>query len=195
MSPIFFKNQSEFRQWLEKNHATETQLLVGYYKVETGKPCMTWSQSVDQALCFGWIDGIRKKVNEESYCIRFTPRKRISKWSNINIAKVKELTSKGLMHHAGLESFSHCKEANSGVYSFENDFKTLPQEFEEIFRGNKGAWEYYSAQSPSYRKMVAHWILSAKRKETQIKRLEELIQVSSRNERLFNQYRKPRKIG
>jgi uncharacterized protein YdeI (YjbR/CyaY-like superfamily) len=193
VSPIFFNNQSEFRQWLEKNYARETELLVGYYRVETGKPSMTWSQSVDQALCFGWIDGIRKKVDGESYCIRFTPRKRTSKWSHINIAKVQELTRLGLMHPAGLEAFSHCKEANSGGYSFENEVKTLPEEFENKFRARTDAWEFYSAQPPSYRKMVTHWLLSARQKATQIKRLEELIQKSSQNTRLFNQYRRPGK--
>ena len=185
MSPIFFKNQSEFRQWLEKNYASETELLVGYYRVETGKPSMTWSQSVDQALCFGWIDGIRKKVDGESYCIRFTPRKRTSKWSNINIAKVQELTRLGLMHPAGLEAFSYCKEANSGVYSFENEVKVLPAEFEKAFMNNAAAWEFFSNQPPSYRKTLVHWILSAKRQETQVSRLEKLITASARRQRLY----------
>jgi len=110
MDPIFFNNQDEFRNWLEKNHQAETELWVGYYKVGTGKPSLTWSQSVDQALCFGWIDGIRQSIDKESYCIRFTPRKKTSNWSAINIAKVEELSRQGLMQPAGLEAFRHLKE-------------------------------------------------------------------------------------
>ncbi len=125
MTPIFFNNQNEFRNWLEKNHQRETELWVGYYKVGTGKPSLTWSQSVDQALCFGWIDGIRQSIDEESYCIRFTPRKKTSIWSAINIAKVEELSRQGLMQPAGLEAFKYCKEANSRVYSFESRSKGI----------------------------------------------------------------------
>ena len=110
MTPIFFNNQNEFRNWLEKNHQAEMELWVGDYKVGTGKPSLTWSQSVDQALCFGWIDGIRQSIDSESYCIRFTPRKKTSNWSAINIAKVEELSRQGLMQPAGLEAFRHLKE-------------------------------------------------------------------------------------
>jgi len=185
MYPVFFKNENEFREWLEKNHQSETELWVGYFKVETGKPSMTWSESVDQALCFGWIDGIRKKVDEESYCIRFTPRKPGSTWSKINIAKVEELTTKGLMNPAGIKAFSIMKENNSGIYSFENEIKDLPEEYAEIFKKNTPAWEFYSAQPPSYRKTMTHWILSARQEQTRISRLEKLIVESSKKNRLF----------
>ena len=185
MDPIFFKNPAEFREWLEKNHQSETELLVGYYKVETGKPSMNWPDSVDQALCFGWIDGIRKKVDEESYCIRFTPRKPRSTWSRINIDKVEELTGKGLMHPAGIEAFNKRKENNSGIYSFENEIKDLPEEYAEIFKKNRPAWEFYSVQPPSYRKTMTHWILSAKQEATRISRLEKLIAGSGERKRLF----------
>ena len=185
MPPIFFNNQNEFRNWLEKNHQSETELLVGFYKVNTGKPSMTWSQSVDQALCFGWIDGIRKKVDEEGYCIRFTPRKPDSTWSKINIAKVEDLTGKGLMHPAGIEAFNKRKENNSGINSFENEIKDLPEEYTEIFKKNMTAWAFYLAQPPSYRRTITHWILSAKQETTRISRLEKLIAESSRNKRLF----------
>ena len=128
MTPVFFSNQNEFRRWLEENHTTKTELVVGYYKVWTGRPTMSWSQSVDQALCFGWIDGIRKSIDEKSYCIRFTPRKPTSVWSNINIKKVEELTEKGLMTEAGLQAYSKRKDTKSGIYSFENDPAILPDE-------------------------------------------------------------------
>ena len=185
MAPIFFTDQTEFRKWLEKNHQSETELLVGFYKVNTGKPSMTWSQSVDQALCFGWIDGIRKKVDEEGYCIRFTPRKPDSTWSKINIAKVEELTGKGLMHPSGIEAFNKKKENNSGIYSFENEIKDLPEEYAEIFKKNIVAWEFYMTQPPSYRRTITHWVLSAKQEQTRISRLEKLIAESSRHKKLF----------
>jgi len=190
MTPIFFNNQDEFRSWLEQNHQAETELWVGYYKIETGKPSMTWSQSVDQALCFGWIDGIRQSVDRESYCIRFTPRKKTSKWSTINIAKVEELTRQGLMQPAGLDAFKYCKESNSRVYSFESRSKELPGEFEKAFKANPAAWEFFTSQPPSYKKTVVHWVLSAKQKETRLTRFEKLISESEKQVRLFGQYRK-----
>lgn len=185
MTLLFFKNENEFREWLEKNHQSETELLVGFYKVNTGKPSMTWSESVDQALCFGWIDGIRKKVDDQSYTIRFTPRKPGSTWSRVNIAKVEELTGKGLMHPAGIEAFNKRKENNSGIYSFENEIKDLPEEYARIFKKNKAAWEFYNAQPPSYRKTMTHWVLSAKQEATRMNRLEKLILESSKKCRIY----------
>jgi uncharacterized protein YdeI (YjbR/CyaY-like superfamily) len=186
MTPIFFSNQNEFRNWLEQNHQSETEMWAGYYKVTTGNPSMTWSESVDQALCFGWIDGIRKKIDDESYCIRFTPRKPGSNWSKINIAKVEELTGKGLMQPAGIEAFNKRKENNSGIYSFENEIKDLPEEYAEIFKKYKEAWEFYASQPPSYLRTMTHWILSAKLEETKIKRLEKLISVSENRKRIYD---------
>jgi uncharacterized protein YdeI (YjbR/CyaY-like superfamily) len=185
MAPVFFKNQTEFRKWLEANHKTESELWVGYYKVETGKPSLTWSQSVDQALCFGWIDGIRKSIDHESYCIRFTPRKPGSNWSAVNIAKVEELTRQGLMHPEGLEAFSRRMESRSGIYSFENKIKDLPEDFVTIFRKNKTAWEFYSSQPASYRRTITHWVLSAKQEATKLGRLNKLISGSEKQARLF----------
>jgi uncharacterized protein YdeI (YjbR/CyaY-like superfamily) len=190
MTPIFFNNQNEFRAWLEKNQHIESELWVGYYKVETGKPSMTWSQSVDQALCFGWIDGIRQSVDHESYCIRFTPRKKTSTWSAINIAKVEELTRKGLMRPAGLEAFKYCKEANSRTYSFESRAKELPEDYEKALQANHAAWEFFTGEAPSYKKTIVHWILSAKQEETRLKRLEKLILESEKRIRLFGNSRK-----
>jgi len=185
MSPIFFSNHSEFHVWLEQNHQSESELWVGYYRKETGKPSMTWSDSVDQALCFGWIDGIRKKIDDERYCIRFTPRKPGSTWSRINIAKVEEMTRLGLMFPAGLEVFRLRKENKSGIYSFENEIRDLPDEYSRIFKKNSAAWKFYSAQPPSYRKTMTHWILSAKQEVTKMKRLERLISESEANKRIF----------
>jgi uncharacterized protein YdeI (YjbR/CyaY-like superfamily) len=185
MDPIFFKNPAEFRDWLGKNHQSETEVWVGYYKKETGKPSMNWSESVDQALCYGWIDGIRKKVDEESYCNRFTPRKKTSTWSNINIAKVEVLIRQGLMMPAGLEAYKHRKENRTGIYSFENEIKDLPEEYATIFRKNKAAWKFYSVQPPSYRRTVTHWVLSAKQEATRLSRLEKLIAGSGEGKRLF----------
>jgi uncharacterized protein YdeI (YjbR/CyaY-like superfamily) len=185
MDPIFFKNPAEFRKWLAKNHQSETEVWVGYYRKETGKPSMNWSESVDQALCFGWIDGIRKKVDEEGYCNRFTPRKKTSNWSNINISKVETLIRQGLMMPAGLEAYNHRRENRTGIYSFENEIKDLPEAYAMIFRKNKASWEYYSATPPSYRRIVTHWILSAKQEATRLSRLEKLIAGSGEGKRLF----------
>lgn len=190
MIPIFFSNQQEFRKWLAKNHKKETELIVGYYKVGTGKPSMTWSQSVDQALCFGWIDGVRKSLGEESYCIRFTPRKPTSNWSAVNIKKVEELTKQGLMQPAGVEAFSIRKEERSKVYSFERTKKELPQKLEKKFKANKAAWDYFTKQAPSYQKMIKLWITSAKREETQLTRLEQVITESTKQQRMGDQYKK-----
>jgi uncharacterized protein YdeI (YjbR/CyaY-like superfamily) len=184
MTPVFFADQNEFRKWLEDNHKTKTELVVGYYKVSTGRPTMSWSQSVDQALCFGWIDGIRRSIDEESYCIRFTPRKPTSIWSNINIKKIEELTEKGLMTEAGLQAYSKRKDTKSGVYSFENDPTILPDGYDQIFKANPVAWDFFTSQAPSYRKAVFRWIMSAKQEETRLSRLNKLIQASEEQKRL-----------
>jgi uncharacterized protein YdeI (YjbR/CyaY-like superfamily) len=189
MKPIFFSKQSEFRKWLEKSHKKETELLVGYYKVGSGKPSMTWSQSVDEALCFGWIDGIRRSIDKESYCIRFTPRKFSSTWSAINIQKVKTLIKQRLMRQAGLEVFSKRKK-KSKIYSFESGAKIFTENFESKFKSNKKAWNFFKSQAPSYQKMVIHWIMSAKQESTQLSRLEKTITESKKQNRLFDKYKK-----
>jgi uncharacterized protein YdeI (YjbR/CyaY-like superfamily) len=175
MKPTFFSEQSGFRKWLEKNHDRETELLVGFYKVGSGKPSMTWSESVDQALCFGWIDGVRKSIDDDSYCIRFTPRKASSIWSAVNIDKVNELTKKGLMHKTGLDAFEKRKDSRSGIYSFEKPEASLSPGFEKRFKANKKAWKYFQELAPSYRKTSIHWVMSAKQEATQVKRLNQLI--------------------
>jgi uncharacterized protein YdeI (YjbR/CyaY-like superfamily) len=179
MEPTFFAKQSDFRKWLEKNHTKQTELLVGFYKVGSGKPSITWSQSVDAALCFGWIDGVRKSRDEFSYTIRFTPRKSISIWSAVNIAKVAELTKLGLMTPVGLAAFEKREESKSKVYSFEQSEIVLGKEFEKIFKTEKTAWEYFRKQAPSYIKAATWWVINAKQEQTKLKRLKELIEASS----------------
>ena len=175
MKPTFFPSQEDFRKWLEENHQKETELVVGYYKVNSKNPSMTWSESVDQALCFGWIDGIRKSIDEESYQIRFTPRKPTSIWSAINIKKIEELTKKGLMFPAGIAAFENRKEHKSRIYTYENKPTEFPENFLEKFKANKKAWEYFENLAPSYKKTSMFWVMSAKQEATQIKRLQQLI--------------------
>ena len=184
MNLHFFENASAFRKWLEANGEKETELLVGYHKVSTGKPSMTWSESVDQALCFGWIDGVRRSVDKESYCIRFTPRKPNSNWSAVNIKKVEELIASGQMTPTGLKLFGLRKESKSEVYSYENRTETFPPEIEVRFRQNEKAWEFFTNQAPSYRKTVIYWIVSSKQEATFEKRFNLLIAECESGKRL-----------
>lgn len=192
MTPIFFAKQADFRKWFQKNHKKETEVLVGFYKVGSGKPSMTWSQSVDEALCFGWIDGVRKSIDKDSYQIRFTRRKSTSIWSAINIKKIEELTRQGLMHPAGLACFEKRTEARSRIYSHEKDEATLTQHFKNQFKKNKKAWEYFQSLAPSYKKVSIHWVMSAKQEKTQLKRLTQLILDSEAgtNQWKDNKYKK-----
>ncbi len=183
MDVTFFSNQDEFRMWLEKHHDKENELLVGFYKVKTGKPSMSWSQSVDQALCFGWIDSVRKSIDDESYSIRFTPRKKTSNWSAINIKKVEELKKADLMTNAGLKAFNFREVGKSKIYSYENPSK-LASEYKDLFKANKTAWDFFTRQAPSYRKIITRWIMSAKMKKTQLSRLEKAINESEQQKRI-----------
>lgn len=175
MKVVFFPTQNDLRKWFEKNHKKEKELFVGYYKVSTGKLTVSWSQSVDEALCFGWIDGIRKSIDEESYCNRFTPRKPTSNWSAINIKKVEELTKLGLMKTEGLKAFSFRKEEKSKIYAYENPEVMFDRSFEKFFKANKKAWAFYQTTTPTYRKVTTRWVMSAKQESTRLKRLNELI--------------------
>ncbi len=166
MTPTFFATQDEFRKWLQKNHKKETELLVGFYKVHTDKLSMNWSQSVDQALCFGWIDGVRKSIDKESYCIRFTPRKSTSIWSAVNIKKVEELNKAGLMTTEGQKAFSLRTENKSKIYAYEKEPVILDIKFKTQFKKNKLAWDFFERQAPSYKKVMIHWIMNAKQEET-----------------------------
>ena len=184
MTSTFFATQTEFRKWLAKSHKKETELLVGFYKVHTDKPSMTWSQSVDQALCFGWIDGVRKSIDTESYCIRFTPRKINSIWSAINIKKVEELNKAGLMTAEGLKAFSLRTESKSKIYSHENEAVALDSNYEKQFKKHKLAWDFFMKQAPSYRKVIIHWIMNAKQEKTKLSRLEKAIRTSEQEKRI-----------
>lgn len=184
MDVRFFETPDQFRAWLEAHHETATELWVGFYKKATGRPSITWPEAVDQALCFGWIDGVRRSVDEHSYANRFTPRKAKSAWSNVNIAKVQTLLEQGLMRPAGLRAFEAREAGNSGVYSFEQRPQALPPEYEQQFRAHGPAWAFFEAQPPGYRRTAMHWVLSAKREETRQKRLATLIEDSARGRRI-----------
>jgi uncharacterized protein YdeI (YjbR/CyaY-like superfamily) len=185
MAPVFFSSSAEFRKWLEENHRTETELIVGYYKVATKKPSMSWSESVAEALCFGWIDGVRKSIDQESYCNRFTPRNPKSNWSAINIKKVEELIRLGKMTPAGLAAYEKRSEARTAIYSYENQPERLTPEMESRFRKNEVAWEFFGKLPISYRKPRIYWVMSAKQEATQFSRLDKLIEASAEGKRLF----------
>jgi uncharacterized protein YdeI (YjbR/CyaY-like superfamily) len=188
--PIFFKTPSEFRAWLEKNHATKKELLVGFFKKSTGKPSITWPEAVDEALCFGWIDGVRKSIDDSRYTIRFTPRTARSVWSAVNIKRAKELKKQGLMRPAGMAAFARRSEEKSRIYSYERKYAALGPAFEQQFRANKRAWAFFESQPPSYKKAAIWWVISAKREETRLRRLDTLIKDSSRGQTV-SPFRRP----
>lgn len=185
MKPTFFSDQHKFRKWLEKNHQQKKELLVGFYKVDSGEASMSWSESVDQALCFGWIDGVRKSIDGKSYTIRFTPRKSTSIWSAINIKKMKELTKAGLMTEAGKKAFSFKNDKRTNLYSHEKEPAVFDSRYEKLFKKNKIAWAFFMDQAPSYKKVITHWIMSAKKEETQVSRLEKTIKISTQKKRML----------
>ena len=182
---IFFETPEELRAWLEKRHATASELWVGYYKKATGHRSLTWSQVVDEALCFGWIDGKLQRIDEHRHRQRLTPRRRNSNWSAINIAKVAELRAQGRMTPAGEAAFAARRDDRAAVYSYERRHEAaFDAEQEAAFRANASAWEWFAAQSPSYRSTVAFWVLSAKRPETRARRLATLIECSANEQRV-----------
>jgi uncharacterized protein YdeI (YjbR/CyaY-like superfamily) len=172
----FFATPADFRAWLNEHHASFEELWVGFYKRDSGKPSITWPESVDCALCFGWIDGVRKSLGESSYMIRFTPRKSSSTWSAINIRKVQELTKQGLMHPAGHTAFANRSDKKSAIYAYEQrKAAELDSKSEKRFRANKKGWEFFQSQPPWYRRTATYWVINAKREETKQKRLGTLI--------------------
>jgi uncharacterized protein YdeI (YjbR/CyaY-like superfamily) len=185
LKPKFFRTPADFRTWLEKNHATATELWVGFYTKASGKPSITWPESVDQALCFGWIEGLRKRVDEISYQIRFTPRRRGSIWSATNIKRATELARQKQMRPTGLKAFAARIENKSGIYSYEQRSTELSEPYAKLLRMNEPAWNFFKTQPPSYRKMINWWIISAKREETRMARLAKLISESARGKRLL----------
>ena len=184
MKPKFFKTQADLRKWFESNHASTAEQWIGFYKKDSGKESVTWPQSVDEALCFGWIDGIRKSIDDTSYMIRFTPRKSRSIWSAVNIKRAGELIEEGLMQPAGLQAFAAREENRSGIYSYEQRSPKMPAQYRKILKGNSHALKFFDAQPPSYRKAANWWVQSAKKEETRLKRLAELIQLSANGERI-----------
>jgi uncharacterized protein YdeI (YjbR/CyaY-like superfamily) len=181
----YFKSANDFRRWLEENRAVTQELWVGYYKKSSQRPSITWPESVDAALCFGWIDGIRKRIDDLRYTIRFTPRRRGSIWSAINIKRVQELSDKGLMKPAGVAAFNARKENKSGIYSYEQRNANLDGIYEKTLRQNKAAWDFFYTQPPWYRKAIGWWIVSAKQEATREKRLRKLIEQSADRKRLL----------
>ena len=178
--PVFFASPPEWHAWLEQHHDQVQELWVGFYKRDSGKPSITWPEAVDGALCFGWIDGVRKSVDKGSYTIRFTPRKSRSTWSAINIKRIAELKKLGLMHSAGLQAFLRRTEDRSAIYAYEQrNGAKLSAEYEKLFRANKDAWAFFQAQPPWYRRTSSWWVISAKKEETRRKRLAQLIDDSA----------------
>jgi uncharacterized protein YdeI (YjbR/CyaY-like superfamily) len=182
---IFFDSPEAFRGWLQANHDSETEVFVGYWKKATGKQTMTWSQAVDQALCFGWIDSVLRSIDDERHMQRFTPRKPGSNWSKVNVEKVAKLEAEGLMTEAGRKAFEARTKDKTGVYSFEaRERAELPPEYAEQLAANAAANEYFERRAPSYRRTAVHWVVSAKREETRLRRLGQLIDCSAKGEDL-----------
>ena len=185
MKPTFFPTRDDFRRWLEKYYETESELIVGFYKKGSGRPSITWPESVEEALCFGWIDGIRRSIDSESYTIRFTPRRRGSTWSRINIRNVEELMANGRMHPAGLRAFEERDPKKTELYSYDRDQPAqLSAELEAQFRAHTVAWQYFQSQPPGYRKTATWWVISAKREDTKQRRLKKLIEDSATGQRI-----------
>ena len=184
MKPKFFSSPEQFREWLDQNHDSSTELFLGFHKKSSGKKSITYAEALDEALCFGWIDGVRKKLNETSYVQRFTPRKPRSIWSNINVRHIERLKKEGRMHAAGLEAYARRDPKRTGIYSFENRPRELSPAYEKIFRKNTKAWKFFQEQPPSYRRLLIFRTMSARKEETQLRRLKQLIESSERGLRM-----------
>lgn len=182
---LFFDSPGDFRKWLQSHHGTSREQWIGFYKKGSGRPSITWPESVDEALCFGWIDGLRKTIDADSYQIRFTPRRTASNWSAINIERVKELTRLGRMRPTGLKAFGLRKEKKSGIYSYENRHAAVMTEAaEKQFRARKKAWEFFQSQAESYRKTAIWWVVGARKDTTRGKRLQKLMAESNAGRRI-----------
>ena len=181
--PTHFPTEADFRRWLKSNHETAPELLVGFWKKGTGKPSIDWPQARDQALCFGWIDGVRKSLGDDAYTIRFTPRRKGSIWSKVNVDRFKALTADGQMTPAGEQAYEENKH-KSGLYSYEKPLAALEAVETRLFRKNKKAWNYWEAQPPGYRKLVLNWITTARKPDTRAKRLATLIEDSEAERRI-----------
>jgi uncharacterized protein YdeI (YjbR/CyaY-like superfamily) len=180
----FFRSGTAFRKWLETNHNKASEIWVGFYRKDSGKGGITYKEALDEALCYGWIDGIRKKIDDSSFTNRFTPRKKNSIWSNVNVEHVARLTREGRMMPPGVAAYNAKDEKRTGVYSFERERAELEPAMKKRFRQNPKAWKYFESQPPYYRRVAAWWVVSARRDETRQKRLAELIAVSAKEQRL-----------
>jgi uncharacterized protein YdeI (YjbR/CyaY-like superfamily) len=182
MKPRFFASKAAFRKWLDANHDRADELLVGLRKVGARKVGLTYKQALDEALCFGWIDGVRRTIDDESYSIRFTPRRARSIWSQVNIRRMNELIAAGVVKPEGLRAFEGRDETRTKLYSYENRTRGLDVEYEQQFRANANAWKYFEAQPPWYRRTSSWWVMSAKKEETRSRRFATLIDVSAKGE-------------
>jgi len=185
MKPVFFATPEEFRAWLVEHHATASELWVGFFKKGSGRPSITWPEAVDEALCFGWVDSVRQRIDDERYTNRFTPRKPTSNWSAINIRRVEELTNQRRMRAAGLKAFRERREDRTAIYSYEQRHQAkLDPAQERRFRARKDAWTWFQAQPKGYRTTAANWVASAKKPETRERRLDTLIEDSAQGRRV-----------
>jgi len=183
--PTFFEVPEAFRAWLQKHHRTASELIVGFYKVKSGRPSITWPESVDEALCFGWIDGVRRSLGEEAYTVRFTPRKPGSIWSDVNVARVEALTLAGRMTEPGRLAFEKRRADRTGIYGHERETPAeLDPAWVKRFEARPAAWTFFLAQAPSYRRTVTHWVMVAKRPETRERRFALLLEASAQGERV-----------
>lgn len=185
IKPVFFDSPDAFRAWLRVNHKKSDELLVGFYKRHTGKPSMTWPESVAEALCYGWIDGIRRRVDDDVYTIRFTPRRKGSKWSAINVKMMAELEAAGKMRKAGRDAFNARPDPSDHGYSYEREKAPLDAVRLARLEKNKSAWAFFASLPPGYRKLMAHWVMSAKKEETRDRRLARLIEASAAGKRIY----------
>jgi uncharacterized protein YdeI (YjbR/CyaY-like superfamily) len=180
----YFRTSAEFRRWLAAHHATETELLVGFYKKASGRPGISYKEAVDEALCFGWIDGVKTRVDDERYTHRFTPRKAVSTWSLVNTRRVSELIALNRMAKPGLEAFARRDPKKTGIYSFETRPSAFDAALEREFKSHAAAWTFFGAQPPGYRRVVTFWVMSAKQQETRLRRLAALVKLSAEGKRL-----------
>jgi uncharacterized protein YdeI (YjbR/CyaY-like superfamily) len=183
MKPKFFSSAAGFRQWLEQNHDRASELMIGFHKKSSGEKSITYPEALDEALCFGWIDGVRRSLNDTSYVQRFSPRKPKSIWSLINVRHVERLKKEGRMQPAGLEAFARRDPKRTGIYSFETAPKQFSPAYEKRFRQNKTAWQFFEKEPASIKRTCIHWVMSAKKEETQLRRLEQLIESSEKGVR------------
>lgn len=184
MEPIFFKSGDELRAWLEQHHDTAAELHVGYYKANAGETGISHNQAVDEALCFGWIDSVGKRIDDRRYTVRFTPRRSGSIWSAVNVKRMGELIADGRVQPAGLKAFEARDEKKANSYSYENKDRGLDERYEQELRSNSQAWDFFQAQAPSYQRAATHWVMSAKAEATRERRLAQLIETSANGERL-----------